>query len=49
MELLVDVGPMESYFGPFGDGVSVGARLVHDLYQATIGSENYFGHTRWYS
>ena len=26
MELLGDVGPMESLFFPFGDGVSVGAR-----------------------
>jgi hypothetical protein len=26
MELLGDVGHVESYFGPFGDGASVGAR-----------------------
>ena len=26
MELLGDVGHVESYFGPFGDCVSVGAR-----------------------
>jgi hypothetical protein len=26
MELLGDVGPMESCFGPFGEGVSVSAR-----------------------
>ena len=26
MELLVDVGHVESCFGPFGDSVSVGAR-----------------------
>jgi hypothetical protein len=26
MELLGDVGHVESCFGPFGDGVSVGAR-----------------------
>ena len=31
MELLGDVGHVESHFGPFGDSVSVGARLVHDL------------------
>ena len=31
MELLGDVGLVESYFGPFGDSVSVGARLVHGL------------------
>jgi hypothetical protein len=26
MELLSDVGHLESHFGPFGDGVSVSAR-----------------------
>ena len=31
MELLDDVGLVESRFGPFGDSVSVGARLVHGL------------------
>jgi hypothetical protein len=31
MELLGDVGHVESRFGPFGDGVSAGARLVHGL------------------
>ena len=29
MELLGDVGHVESRFFPFGDSVSVGARLVH--------------------
>jgi len=33
MELLVDMGHVESRFGPFGDGVSVGARQVHGLLQ----------------
>jgi hypothetical protein len=28
MEVLGDVGHVESHFGPFGDSVSVGARLV---------------------
>ena len=32
MELLVDVGHVESCFGPFGDSVSVGARYVHMLH-----------------
>jgi hypothetical protein len=32
MELL-DMGPMESLFAPFGDFVSVNARQVHDLRQ----------------
>ena len=31
MELLGDVGHVESPFGPFGDSVSVGARYVHGL------------------
>jgi hypothetical protein len=39
MELLGEVGNVESHFGPFGDSVSVGARQVHDLRQSTIGSE----------
>ena len=33
MELLGDRGHVESHFGPFGDGVSVGARQVHGLRQ----------------
>ena len=39
MELLGDVGHVESRFCPFGDGVSVGAGLVHGLRQSTISSE----------
>ena len=39
MELLGDMGHVESRFGSFGDGVSVGARYVHGLRQCTIGSE----------
>jgi hypothetical protein len=39
MELLGDVGPMESCFGPFGDGVSFGARYARGLCQCTIGSK----------
>ena len=39
MALLRDVGHVESRFDPFGDGVSVGARLVHGLRQAYHGSE----------
>jgi hypothetical protein len=31
MELLGDVGHVESHFDLFGDSVSVGARLVHGL------------------
>ena len=33
MELLGDTGHVESRFGPFGDGVSVGAKQVHGLRQ----------------
>jgi hypothetical protein len=39
MELLGDLGQVESHFFPFGDNVSVGAREVHSLRQTTIGSE----------
>ena len=39
MELLRDVGHVESRFDPFGDGVSVGARLVHGLRQTYHGSK----------
>jgi hypothetical protein len=31
MERLSDMGGVESHFFSFGDGVSVCARLVHDL------------------
>jgi hypothetical protein len=37
MELLGDVGHVESHFALFRDGVSVGARKVHGLRQTTIG------------
>jgi hypothetical protein len=33
MEVLCDVGHVESHFGPFEDSVSVDARLVHGLCQ----------------
>jgi hypothetical protein len=31
MELLGDVGPVESHFGPFGDSVSVNKRSVQGV------------------
>ena len=31
MEQLGDMGHVESPFGPFGDSVSVGARLTHPM------------------
>ena len=47
MELLGDVGHVESGFGPFGDGVSIGARKVHDLRQTYHRHRNHFGRTLW--
>jgi hypothetical protein len=49
MELLVDVGLVESRFNLFSDSVSVGARLVHDLRQMYHRVINQFRRTRWYS
>jgi hypothetical protein len=39
MKLIGDMGLVESHFGPFGDNITIGARLVHGLRQSTIGSE----------
>jgi hypothetical protein len=49
MELLRDMGQVESRFGLFGDSVSFGARYVHGLRQTYHRLRNHFGHTRWYS
>jgi hypothetical protein len=49
MELLGDVGHMESHFGTFGDSVSVGARYMHSLRPMYPRLRNHFGRTRWYS
>ena len=49
MQLLGDVGHVESRFGAFGDGVSVDARYVHGLRQTYHRLRNHFGRTRWYS
>jgi hypothetical protein len=49
MELLGDVGHGESCFGPFVDGVSVGARQVHGLHQTYHSISNCFRRTRLYS
>jgi hypothetical protein len=43
MELLGDVGYVESHFGPFGDSVSDGARLVHGLRRMYHRLRNLFG------
>jgi hypothetical protein len=47
MELLGDVGHVESHFGPSRDSVSVGARWVHGLRQTSHWLKNHFGHIRW--
>jgi hypothetical protein len=47
MELLGDVVPMKSHFGPFGYGVTVVARYVHGLRQTYYKLRNLFGCTRW--
>jgi hypothetical protein len=48
MELLGDVGHVESCFTLFRDSVSVGARYVHNFRQTYHRIRNCFGHTRWY-
>jgi hypothetical protein len=49
MVLLGDEAQVEAHFGPFGDIVSVGARMVHGLCQMYHRLRNPFGRTRWYS
>jgi hypothetical protein len=49
MELIGDVGHVESYFGPLGDGVGVGARYVHGLRRTYHRLINQFGRTQWNS
>jgi hypothetical protein len=49
MELLGDVGLVESRFGLFGDSFSVSAGLVHGLRQACHRLRNPSRPTRWYS
>ena len=49
MELLGDVGHVESGIGPFGDSVSIGARKVHGLRQTNHRLINRFGRIQWYS
>ena len=43
MELLGDVGYVEHHLFSVGDCVSVGARLVHGLYQMYLWLRNRFG------
>jgi hypothetical protein len=42
MELIDDVGHVESCFGPFGDSASVGATEVHGLCQTYLRLRNHF-------
>ena len=49
IELLGDMGHVESCFGPFGDSVSVGARYMRGLRETYHRLKNHFGRTRWYS
>jgi hypothetical protein len=44
-----DMGHLEFRFGPFGEGVSVSARLVHGLHQMYHMLRKCFGRTQWYS
>jgi hypothetical protein len=48
IELLGDVGYVESCFSPFGDGVNIGAREVHGLHRTYHRLGNQFGCTRLY-
>jgi hypothetical protein len=45
MELLCDLGCVESRFGLFGVSVSVGARCVHGMRQTYHRHGNHFGRT----
>jgi hypothetical protein len=49
MVLLVYEAELETRFGPFGDGVSVGARFVHGLRQMYHRLRNCCGHAQGYS
>jgi hypothetical protein len=46
MELVSDVGHVESRFNPFGDSVSVSARLEHGLHRTYHRHRNRFGRSR---
>ena len=49
MELLGDVGHVESRFGPFGDSGNLDTRWVHGLRRTYHRLKNHFGRTRWNS
>jgi hypothetical protein len=43
MELVSDVGGVESHFSPFGDSVSFSARFEHGLHRTYHRHRNHFG------
>jgi hypothetical protein len=45
---LGDVGQVEPRFGPCGDSVNLGTRLVLGLRRTYHRLRNHFGHTQWY-
>jgi hypothetical protein len=45
IEYLGELGHVEYHFGPFGEILTIGARLVHGLRQAYHSLQNRFGHT----
>jgi hypothetical protein len=49
MGLLGDDAQVEARFGPFGDGATLDARLVHDLRRTYRRLKNCIGGTRWNS
>jgi hypothetical protein len=49
MELLGDLGHVESHFGLFADSANVDTRLVHGLRRMYHRLRNHFGRTRWNS
>ena len=49
MELLSDMGRVESRFGPFGDSANLDTKLVHRLRRTYRRLGHHFGRTRWNS
>jgi hypothetical protein len=49
MELLGDLGHVESLFDLFADSANLDARLVHGLRRTYHRLENHFARTRWNS
>jgi hypothetical protein len=49
MELLGDLGHVESHFGLFADSANLDARLVHSLRRTYHRLGNHFGRSQWNS